>query len=87
MKKYKEETELVSTYDTTICDGCGLDGPAYFIEVIIMVNQSEEGGGIDEYDFCDPCFMERVDLFKAAGSTAFLVTGEENSEQMDDEVL
>jgi hypothetical protein len=55
------------------CDGCG--ATAGLIPVAIEVNDGEEFGRRDEYDYCDDCLMARADLLIAAGSRAELVTG------------
>lgn len=61
------------------CDGCGcLEAEAPWrrlFPVAIEVDPGEEGGGRDEYDYCDACLVARAEVLKTAGSRAELVVG------------
>jgi hypothetical protein len=82
MRRYEKRTRTVEqdVYVEDVCDGCGVSSKlvGLLIEVVISVHEGEDGGGRDQYDFCDDCLVGRAPLLKAAGSTAFLVTGEED---------
>lgn len=80
MKIYEMRTTQLKTYVGAKCDGCGSDGP-HLIEVVISVNEGEEGGACDVYDYCDDCFDDRIPALVAAGSRAPIVTGVEAPEQ------
>lgn len=78
MKRYETRPTPMRRLAGTVCDGCGLEqgfGPS-FAEVIISVHEGEEGGGRDEYDYCDDCLVQRAPALVAAGSRAPLVTGD-----------
>jgi hypothetical protein len=66
------EREIETGYQ---CDGCGATGLRGYdvIRVVIEVHEGEEGGGRDEYDYCDDCLVARAPLLAAAGSRAPLV--------------
>lgn len=76
MKKYETQLHPFERYVGSVCDGCGSEEPN-LVEVVISVNEGEEGGRRDEYDYCDRCIMERADALMSAGSTAPYLTGEE----------
>lgn len=76
MKGYETRTANQEHCVSTVCDGCGVV-VYYSVTVVISVNEDEEGGQRDEYDFCDDCLLERADALVAAGSRAPLVNGEE----------
>ncbi len=61
------------------CNGCGAseDGAEGLTAVVISVNEGEEGGAVDELDYCDDCLVARSPALEQAGSTAFVVTGRE----------
>lgn len=84
MKRYETRTVGLEQYAGATCDGCGTNDP-YLVEVVISVHQGEEGGRVDEYDYCDDCLIERAPLLAAAGSRAPLVTGEEPPPEEDSE--
>lgn len=81
MRTYRTEEVTVQREipDGWTCDGCGQHhdeddyGP---VDVTIVVNEGEEGGGRDEYEYCDACLIKKAPALKAAGSRAFLVTGD-----------
>jgi hypothetical protein len=79
MERFKTTTKVVEVFAGRVCDGCGLEDPHGYetMEVVISVHANEEGGSVDRYDYCDDCLVERAPALKAAGSRAFLVTGEE----------
>lgn len=83
MKRYETRTVEQRHYVGETCDGCGNTGP-YLVEVVISVNEGEEGGRRDEYDFCDDCLVERAPALVAAGSRAPIVTGEDAPEPEED---
>jgi hypothetical protein len=85
MRHYETRTQQVKAYKTTTCDGCGLDIPYYGTTVIISVNAGEEGGRVDEYDYCEDCLLARADTLVAAGSRAPLVTGKDAPVDEEDE--
>lgn len=63
------------------CDKCGIDEKdapwGQLIPVTISINPGEEGGSVDEYDYCEDCLVDLADILKAAGSKAELVGGSE----------
>jgi hypothetical protein len=80
MRKYKTKEVTVAQYVVVgvFCDGCGLKepSPGYFTDVTIAVGEDVDGGGRDDLDFCDTCFLEVAKRLVFVGSTAELVTGE-----------
>lgn len=76
MKHYETRTAELRHYAGATCDGCGAADPD-LIEVVVSVNEGEEGGRRDEYDYCDGCLMERAPALVAAGSRAPLLTGKD----------
>lgn len=81
MKHYETRTVEQRSYAGATCDGCGAIDLMGLVEVVISVNEGEEGGRRDEYDFCDDCLVERAPLLVAAGSRAPIVTGEDAPEE------
>lgn len=79
VKRYETRTVEQQQYAGAVCDGCG-STDHYLAEVVISVNEGEEGGRRDEYDYCDDCLLERAPALVAAGSRAPLVTGEDAPE-------
>jgi len=83
MRRYEVRDEIVrhEVEAEAVCDDCGVaESDTEFgrlIPVAIEVNLDEEGGHRDEYDYCDRCLLARSALLAAAGSRAFIVTGEE----------
>lgn len=77
MKHYETKTVERETLADVVCDGCGARQRfgLLFVEVVISVHDGEEGGGRDEYDFCDDCLVERAPALVGAGSRAPLITG------------
>jgi hypothetical protein len=79
MRRYeiKQVTVSRSTCVESKCDGCGiLEAEAEWgrlLPVVIEIDMGEEGGSRDQYDYCDPCLIERADILRAAGSTSRLV--------------
>jgi hypothetical protein len=78
VKHYETRTVEQRQYVGETCDGCGSKSPWGLVEVVISVNEGEEGGRSDAYDFCDDCLVERAPLLVAAGSRAPIVTGEDD---------
>ncbi|GGN39568.1 hypothetical protein FHR83_006690 [Actinoplanes campanulatus] len=77
MKRYKTFTYEREEPCGATCDGCGLDGDYLsLVEVIISVNESEEGGRRDEYDYCNDCLVAQAPKLVAAGSRSPIVTGD-----------
>lgn len=83
MKHYEKRPETVvrNRVVGATCDGCGRsEGPSAMerlIEVVISINEGEEGGHVTSLDYCDDCLVARADAFVAAGARAPLVTGED----------
>lgn len=78
MKRYETQQRAIEVLAATSCDGCGLE-PGWtgdLVSVVISVNAGEEGGSVDEYDYCDDCLVARAPLLVAAGSCADLVSSE-----------
>ncbi len=62
------------------CDGCGVSSEKAWpplVEVVIAINEGEEGGHRTELDYCNDCLVARAEAFTAAGSRAPLVTGDD----------
>jgi len=59
------------------CDRCGVSEAdaemGWLCPVVIEVNEGEEGGSRDEYDYCNSCLIELADVLRAAGSRSALV--------------
>lgn len=77
-----------ATYQRTVddgyqCDGCGMRDPHGYdtVTVTISIHEGEEGGGVDEYHYCDDCLVQRAEAFVAAGSRAPIVAGWPAAEQ------
>lgn len=75
MKRYETRTVEQQVYVGEVCDGCGATDPMGLFEVVISVNEGEEGGSRDEYDYCDDCLVAGAPALVAAGSRAPIVTG------------
>lgn len=80
MKRYAMESVTVEreVLAEAVCDRCGWSTrcASELITVIISVHEGEEGGGVDEYDYCDDCLVELAPVLVAAGSKADMVTAE-----------
>lgn len=81
MKHYEARAVEQNFFVGVTCDRCGTQ-PTYYIEVVISVNEGEEGGRRDEYDYCDDCLFAIADVLVAAGSRAPLVTGKDEPNGM-----
>jgi hypothetical protein len=59
------------------CDSCGISSAdEHIIQIVISVDEDEEGGSRDEFEYCFECFVGGVkDNLLKAGSTAPVVTG------------
>jgi hypothetical protein len=81
MRRYeaREQTVVREVEVEARCDGCGIAEAETewrrLMPVAIEVDPGEEFGRRDEYDYCDPCLIERADVLKAAGSRSELVGG------------
>lgn len=81
MKRYERRPVTVErdVVVEVVCDGCGQladDTPmGRLVEVVIAIDEGEEGGHRTELDLCDGCLVERAPAFVAAGALAPLVTG------------
>lgn len=79
MRTFRTEQVTVDREVATglACDGCGLADPYGYetVAVVIAVNECEEGGSRDEYDFCNDCLVQRAPMLVAAGSRAPVVAG------------
>lgn len=77
-KIYEKEQITTEKLVREVCDACGLSVDVdieRLIPIVIEVNAGEEMGGVDEYDLCNDCFVQRARTFVWAGSTAVLATG------------
>ncbi len=80
MKRFERESVTVErdVLAEAVCDRCGWSTryPSELITVVISVHEGEEGGAVDEYDYCDDCLVELAPALVAAGSKADVVTRE-----------
>ena len=87
--RYATVTKEVVQFDGWTCNGCQQDFPAWasLIEVRLEVHVGEEGGAADEFHYCDECFNEpeRIAALARAGSTAPIVVGYPEDEDVDDD--
>jgi len=81
MKRYENESVMVEreVLAEAVCDRCGWSTryASQLITVVISVHEGEEGGAVDEYDYCDDCLVELAPVLAAAGSKADVVTAKE----------
>jgi hypothetical protein len=80
VKRFESESVMVAreVLAEATCDRCGWSTryASELITVVISVHEGEEGGAVDECDYCDDCIVELAPVLVAAGSKAEMVTGE-----------
>lgn len=85
MKHYEKKMTEMTALASVTCDLCGISeederrrgGLLHLAEVIISVEDGEEGGKVDMFDLCETCLNSRAAALIEAGSTAPILTGEE----------